>query len=118
MAFTYNNGGGFGDIEYSYEVVSVDRTANCATVIYRTEGKKDVEVGVRLASEGETFAEMIAMHVPIVIWETVDETEAEKAVVGVVGAGIYYRTNGEHTHDEEETGVGSFMAVPVQEILG
>jgi len=59
------------NISYQYEVLSVDRDANCMSVLFKSNGFQDVTVGVRIPFEGEDVDAVIRLSAPLAIWQPV-----------------------------------------------
>jgi hypothetical protein len=62
------------DIQFSYEILSVDNDARCMEVLYTSEGRKPVHVGVRIPYEGESLDEVILSFCPREYWESLERT--------------------------------------------
>lgn len=56
------------NIPFNYQVASVDKEARCMEVIYTSQGRTPVHVGVRIPNEGESLDEVIVQHAPWGIW--------------------------------------------------
>lgn len=55
-------------IQYTFEIVSVDESARCMLIIYRSEGRETMHIGARLPFEGEPLEEVIASYAPTPFW--------------------------------------------------
>lgn len=69
------------NIEYTYEIISVNEQARCMEIIYTATGYPAMHIGARLPYEGETLEAIIRMYAPLRYWE---ET-TQPVVVPVVG---------------------------------
>lgn len=63
-------------VQYTYEVISVDKAARCMEVIYSSEGRQTTHIGARLPYEGESLEAVIHMYAPLAYWH-----DQERAVV-------------------------------------
>jgi hypothetical protein len=75
------------NIQYTYEIVSVDEAARCMEVVYSSEGHQTMHIGARLPFEGESLESVIQMYAPLAYWR---EQEMSVVVpnVGVSGTVI------------------------------
>lgn len=62
------------DITYTYEIISVDESARCMEVVYRSDAYGVMHVGARLPFEGETLEQVISMFSPVAEWRLRDLT--------------------------------------------
>tara|TARA_B110000503_G_scaffold5316_1_gene7130 strand:+ start:2661 stop:2966 length:306 start_codon:yes stop_codon:yes gene_type:complete len=56
------------NLEYTYEIIAVNAPAKCMDVLYSSEGKEPMLVGVRLPFEGETLEAVIDSFSPMNHW--------------------------------------------------
>lgn len=56
------------NIEYTYEIVSVDEAARCMEVVYSAEGYPTMRIGARLPYEGEALGDVIESFTPVPFW--------------------------------------------------
>jgi hypothetical protein len=64
------------NIQYTYEIISVDQTARCMEIVYSCEGRKTMHIGARLPYAGESAQDIVQMYAPVTYW-----LEQEQAVV-------------------------------------
>jgi hypothetical protein len=57
------------NIEYTYEIFSVNTEARCMEVVYTSEGNPTMHIGARLPYEGETVEAIVEMYAPVRYWE-------------------------------------------------
>jgi len=69
------------NIEYTYNIVSVDQKARCMEVVYSAEGHKTMHISARLPFEGETPEDVIKAFAPVPLWLEL----AKPVVVPTVG---------------------------------
>ena len=62
------------DITYTYEIISVDESARCMEVVYRSDTYGVMHVGARLPFEGEALEQVISMFSPVAEWRLRDLT--------------------------------------------
>lgn len=70
--------------EYTYEIISVDSDARCMEVIYRSDGRQEMHMGVRLPWEGESLEAVIHAHAPVIYWQEQDRV-VQSVQVGTTG---------------------------------
>lgn len=70
-------------IEYTYEIVKVDKSARVMEVVYTAEGRQTMHIGARLPYVGESLESVVQMYSPVAYWL---EQEAE-VVVPALGSG-------------------------------
>lgn len=56
------------NIEYTYEIVSVNEEARCMEVVYSSDGRQTMHIGARLPFEGESLEDVIKMFAPVPLW--------------------------------------------------
>lgn len=56
------------NIEYKYEIVSVNEAAKAMEVIYTSEGNPTMHIGTRIPFEGESLEGVIQAYAPIAYW--------------------------------------------------
>lgn len=56
------------NIQYTYEVVSVDEAARCMEIVYSSEGHQTMHIGARLPYEGESVEDVVKMFEPTILW--------------------------------------------------
>lgn len=56
------------NIEYKYEIVSVNELARCMEVVYSADGHETMRIGARLPFEGETLEQVIDFFAPVALW--------------------------------------------------
>lgn len=67
-------------IEYTYEIVSVDKGARCMEVAYSSPGRQTIHVNVRLPAVGESLVAVVNMFSPVDLWK---EQEAEFSTLAI-----------------------------------
>ena len=72
------------DINYTYEVTSVDEAARCMEIVYQADGHQTMHIGARLPFEGETLEDIVSMFAPVAIWVE-QATPVVVPTVGVTG---------------------------------
>ena len=72
------------NLEYVYEIVSVDAPAQCMEVKYSSEGREPFLIGVRLPFEGEPLEAVIESFSPMAHWLSL-EAKRDIPVVGTSG---------------------------------
>ena len=70
------------NVVFSYEILSVDNNAKNMEVLYESEGKKSVHVGVRIPYVDENLEDVIISFCPISYWES-QEKEVQTIEVGI-----------------------------------
>ena len=73
------------NLEYTYEIISVDATAQCMDVKYSSEGREPILVGVRLPFEGEPLELVVDEFSPMAYWLAL---EAPKVAPKVGATGV------------------------------
>jgi hypothetical protein len=73
------------NIEYTYEIVSVDPAARCMEIVYSSAGRQTMHIGARLPFEGESLEAVIEMYSPVAYWL---EQEAPVFVPNVGTTGV------------------------------
>jgi hypothetical protein len=56
------------NIQYTYEISSVDQAARCMEVVYSSEGCQTMHIGARLPFEGESLEAVIQIYAPVAYW--------------------------------------------------
>jgi hypothetical protein len=56
------------DIEYTYEIISVDEAARCMEIVYTSEKYGVAHIGARLPFEGEHLEDVVIMFAPVAEW--------------------------------------------------
>jgi len=56
------------NIQYSYEIVSVNEAGRCMEVVYTSDGNPPIRMGARLPYEGEALEDVIKMYAPVNYW--------------------------------------------------
>jgi hypothetical protein len=56
------------NIEYTFEIISVDEAARCMEVVYSAEGHETMYIGARLPFEGESLEDVIKAFSPVPLW--------------------------------------------------
>lgn len=59
-------------IDYTYEIVSVDKEALSMEIAYSSPGRQTINVIARLPNEGETLGTVINMFSPVTVWRDMD----------------------------------------------
>ncbi len=72
------------NIEYTYEIVSVDEAARCMEVVYSSEGHQTMHIGARLPFEGESLEDVIKAFAPVSLWLELARS-VQVPAVGVTG---------------------------------
>jgi len=72
------------NIEFSYEIVSVNETGRCMEVRYTSEGRETMLVGARLPFEGETLDDIVRGFSPVSYWLE-KERQCTPVAVGATG---------------------------------
>jgi hypothetical protein len=72
-------------INFSYEIVSVNKQARCMEIVYTAEGYPTQHIGARLPYEGEELKTIIHMYAPIYNWLELNKT----VIVPEVGTSGY-----------------------------
>lgn len=89
------------NIEYTFEIISVDAAARCMEVVYSAEGHETMHVGARLPFEGESLEDVIKAYSPVLLWIE----RATPVVVPQVGAtGMVALTALEENNPQEQNG--------------
>lgn len=57
------------NIEYKYEIVSVNEAAKAMEVIYTSDGNPTMHIGTRIPFEGESLEYVIQTYAPISYWK-------------------------------------------------
>lgn len=73
------------DINYNYEIKSVNEEARCMEVLYTSEGRDPVLVGVRIPFEGESLEWVIESFSPVAMWAA-QETPIQSITAGLTGS--------------------------------
>lgn len=60
------------NIEFSYNIISVDNSARCMEVVYSSQGRPTLHISARLPFEGETLDSVLFMYAPIAYWQELD----------------------------------------------
>lgn len=84
--------------EYTYEVISVDSEARCMEVVYRSPGRQQMHVGVRLPWEGESLEAVIHAHSPVIYWQEQDRV-IQSVAVGTVGTVVVPQSESSEEND-------------------
>lgn len=69
------------NIEYNYEIISVNEQTRCMEIVYTSEGYPIQHIGARLPYEGEMLEDIIRMYSPVAYWYELNR----KVVVPEVG---------------------------------
>tara|TARA_R110000796_G_scaffold182730_1_gene299230 strand:+ start:1434 stop:1724 length:291 start_codon:yes stop_codon:yes gene_type:complete len=72
------------NLEYTYEIISVDALAQCMVVKYSSAEREPFIVGVRLPFEGEPLEDVIESFSPMAHWLSL-EAKRDIPVVGTSG---------------------------------
>jgi hypothetical protein len=73
------------NINFSYEIFSVNEQARCMEIIYSAAGYPTQHIGARLPYEGEELETIIRMYAPIILWNEMKKN----VVVPEVGVSGY-----------------------------
>ena len=73
------------DIEYEYEIVSVDEQSRCMEIIYTAVGHPIQHIGARLPYEGESLEDVVRMYSPVAYWNEL-KRKVVPPEVGIKGA--------------------------------
>ena len=88
------------DITFSYEVLSVDYEARCMEVLYTSEGRKPIHVGVRIPYENEKLEDVITSFCPTEYWESQEKT-IQTIQQGAKGILCLNNSSGEVQHTQQ-----------------
>lgn len=56
------------NITYSFEIVSADKPAKTMEVVYTSEGRQTMRIGVRMPYEHESLNDVVAIFAPVAYW--------------------------------------------------
>ena len=73
------------NLEYTYEIISVDEPAQCMVIKYSSVGREPMLVGTTLPLEGEPLEETIKAFSPMAHWLSL---EAKRDVPEVGTSGV------------------------------
>lgn len=68
------------EINYTYQITSVDESARCMEIVFSSEGRQTMFVGARLPFEGEAIEDVVKMYAPISYWLDLEKSVAAPQV--------------------------------------
>jgi hypothetical protein len=72
-------------IQYTYEIISVDESARCMEVVYKSDGRQTMHISTRIPFVNEPLEGVIIMYAPIAYWAERD-APVQKVQAGISGA--------------------------------
>jgi hypothetical protein len=65
------------EIQYTYEISSINEEFQCMEIVYKSEGLSDITVGTPLPGIGETVEDIVKQYEPILHWKKNELSEME-----------------------------------------